>query len=109
MENYVAGSGAPVSRQFWRSALRIGAIIATVRISVLWYLIYREWTGTQSLSHVLLVFFLLPEGFIFPRGWSLTAAHVWLLSGILLVGTLTIVMFVAYLIQDDVLPDKKSR
>jgi hypothetical protein len=99
MENYVAGPGTPVSRQFWRSALRIGAIIAIIRLSVLWYLTYREWTGTQSLSHVLLVFFLLPEGFIFPRGWSLTAAHVWLFSGILFVGSFIVGMLLADLMR----------
>jgi hypothetical protein len=39
---------------------------------------------------------------------AFTAAHVWLLSGILIVGSLTFVMFVAYLIQDDFLPNKQS-
>jgi hypothetical protein len=99
MDNDVAGSNARVARQFWLSALRIGSKIALIRISVLWYLTYREWTGTQSLCDVFLIYFLLPEGFILPNKWSWTAAHVWLFTGTLFISSFIVGMMLADLMR----------
>ena len=89
MANNVARSGGPVARQFWRSVLRIGAILAFFRVLILWYLVYREWTGTQSISVLPLILLLFPEGAVVPHGLPWTAAHAWLFSGLLTIGSFT--------------------
>src|ERR1700730_6259883 len=71
----------------WSCAERLGGIIAFVRIAILWYATYREWTGTQSLSILPLLLLLIPEGAALPRNWPLTAPHVLLSSGLLADGS----------------------
>jgi hypothetical protein len=71
----------------WSYATRLGGVIAFVRIAILWYATYREWTGTQSLSILPLLLLLFPEGAALPRNWPHTAPHVLLFSGLLAVGS----------------------
>jgi hypothetical protein len=93
-------SGILVAGQFWRSCLRIGAILAIARVAVLWLIVYQTWTGTESITFVPLVIFLFPEGALVPRGWPWTAMHAWLFSGVLTVGSFAIVIFVGHLGRD---------
>jgi len=83
----------------WSYAARLGGSIAFVRISIYWYLAYREWNGTQSLSLFPLILLLLPEGAVLPRNWSLTAPHVVLLSGLLAAGSFGFALLVASLFR----------
>jgi hypothetical protein len=84
-------------RRFWISAMKFGGVVALLRVSVLWYVTYREWTGTQSLSLLPLVLLLYPEGLLLPPTWSLTATLIWLFSGLLTIGSLTITVVVGLL------------
>jgi hypothetical protein len=74
------------STSVWSYAAKLGGIIAFVRIAILWYATYREWTGTQSISMLLLLLFLLPEGAAIPRNWPPSAPHLLFSSGLLAVG-----------------------
>lgn len=65
-----------------------GAVIAGIRLSAFWYLIFAEATGRQSLSFLYLIILLFPEAYFVPQ------EHVWsvpsrlLFSIVLLVGSL---------------------
>jgi hypothetical protein len=50
-----------------------GSAVALVRVGVLWFLIYREWTHQQSLNTLPLVLLLLPEGLLLPASAIWTA------------------------------------
>src|SRR5260370_41000152 len=89
----------PESRLFWISAIKIASALDLARVSALWYLTYREWTGTQSFLTLPLVLLLYPEGATLPQGWSLTSSHVWLFSGDLIFGSLSIVLGIAALVR----------
>ncbi len=88
---------ALAQRRFWISTMKVGGLVAVLRVSILWYLTYREWTGTQSLSLLPLILVLYPEGLLFPPAWSLTTNGVWLFSGLLAIGSLTMTSTVASL------------
>jgi hypothetical protein len=77
------------SRGFWTRTIRLGAVLAIVRVSVLWYLMYREWSGTQSLSAVLLVLLLYPEGAMMSHA-AFALNDVVLLSSFLIIGSIAI-------------------
>jgi hypothetical protein len=55
-----------------------GGVIAVVRVGVLWFLIYREWTHQQSLATLPLILLLLPEGLLVPTPvvWTAKLAYV---------------------------------
>lgn len=82
-------------KPFWILTMRFGGLVALVRIVILWYLTYREWTGTQSLSLLPLILLLYPEGLLLPPTWRLTTTHVWLFSGLLIIGSLIMTGVVA--------------
>jgi hypothetical protein len=77
------------------SAIELGCVLALERVSALWYLTYREWTHTQSLSTLPLVPLLCPEGLLLPRGWKPTTPQILLLSGVLAVSSVAAVLAVA--------------
>ncbi len=47
--------------------LVVGLVLVITRVGSLWYLQYREWTNTQSISYFWLVFLILPEGLLAHR------------------------------------------
>ena len=67
--------------------MKFAGLVALLRVSILWYVTYREWTGTQSLTLLPLVLLLYPEGLLLGPTWRLTATNVWLFSGLLTVGS----------------------
>lgn len=53
-------------RASWGRVWLLGSGVALVRVGVLWFLIYREWTHQQSLETLPLVLLLYPEGLLLP-------------------------------------------
>jgi hypothetical protein len=78
--------------------LIVGAIIATVRIGVLWFLTWLKVTDSETLSALPLIVLLLPEGLIVPE-WSNPIAFAITLSTLLLAGSLVGTVFVSYTIR----------
>lgn len=64
-----------------------GSAVALVRVSVLWFLIYREWTHQQSLNTLPLVLLLLPEGLLLPASVIWTARLALVFSAALIGGS----------------------
>ncbi len=93
----VKRDAAALPTRFWISAMKVGGLVALLRVSILWYLTYREWTGTQSLSLLPLLLLLYPEGLLVAPTSSPTAADVWLLRGLLAVGSLVMTVVAALL------------
>jgi len=91
----------------WSYSARLGGIIAFVRISIYWYLIYREWTATQSLSLVPRILVLLPERAM-PRDWPLPVAHALLLSGLLAIGSFGFGLLASLLMRTSLFRGKQS-
>lgn len=77
------GSGPTWS---WAFALRLGEILALARLSAFWYLMYRHWTGTESIEFILLILPLYPEGLVHEHEWTVSSAL--LFSGFLIVGSM---------------------
>ncbi len=98
----------PDSISVWNYAIRLGGVIALVRISILWYATYREWTGTQTLSLTPLLILLLPEGATIPPNWPPTALHVWLFGGLLAVGSFGFGLVVSLVVKASTLLREKS-
>ena len=61
----VLGVGYVTERKLTRPGraifLLVGITLTVIRVWSLWFLQYREWTNTQSLSYLPLVLLLLPE------------------------------------------------
>jgi hypothetical protein len=83
----------------WSCSTKLGSIIAFIRISIYWYLTYREWSGTQSFALLPLLLLLFPEGAALPRNWTLTGPHVLLFSGLLVIGSFAFGLLVAWSIK----------
>lgn len=81
----------PFRRLFWSA----GAVIAAIRLSAFWYLLFAEATGRQSLSLLPLVFLLFPEVYFVPQGHVWTVLSGALFSAVLLVGSFVLALFVA--------------
>jgi hypothetical protein len=44
--------------------LSVAVVLTVIRVGSLWFLQFREWTNTQSLSYLPLVFLLFPEALL---------------------------------------------
>src|ERR1700730_8019064 len=78
-----SGSG-PLRRRFWMSVMKVGVVLSFVRVSILWVLTYREWSGAQDLSELFFGLFLFPEILLTPIGATpsnLVISTVFLTSG----------------------------
>lgn len=96
-------------RRFWISTMKFAGWVALLRVSILWYVTYREWTGTQSLTLLPLVLLLYPEGLLARPRWGLTATNVWLFSGLLTIGSYIMTVVVGLLMAGaSLLTSKKS-
>ena len=90
-----ASAAFPPRASFWIAAIKRGIITSLVRVCALWFVAYTEWTGKQSLSHLWLIVFLLPEGLLIPKEWPMTTGNVWLFTGVLIIGSVSIVLMMA--------------
>ncbi|GEM_PF-4092694 len=69
-----------------------GGVVALVRLGVLWFLIYREWTREASLAILPLVLLLFPEGWLLPAPMTWTTSTALAFSAILAAGSFLWVM-----------------
>jgi hypothetical protein len=82
--------------------LLVGIILTVVRVCALWFLQYREWTNTQSISYFPLIVLLLPEGllaqYLLPEaaGPARRAWDVLLFSELLVTGSFAVAYLVAF-------------
>ncbi len=64
----VIGTGYIAERKLARAGktifLSVGVILTVIRVASLWFLQVREWTNTQSISYLPLIFLLFPEAFL---------------------------------------------
>lgn len=72
-----------------------GGAVALVRLGVLWFLIYREWTREASLAILPLVLLLFPEGWLLPAPVTWTTSTALVFSAILAAGSFLWVMVFA--------------
>lgn len=79
----LASPGIARNRLFWR----LMAVFAAVRLGIFWYLLYLHWTVQMGWRHILLLPFLLPEGFLLPRGYQWTISRALFASAFLLCGS----------------------
>lgn len=96
-----AGTGAAVLNSMrgihvgaeigWRFAFTVGAIASPLRIGPLWYLMYRQWTGTESLATIPLLLFVYPEAGMLPTGRNVSAAEALVCSAALFADTFAVV------------------
>ena len=54
--------------------LLVGIVLTVVRVGSLWFVQYREWTNTQSISYFWLILLLFPEGLLAQHLMSEAAA-----------------------------------
>ena len=100
----VLGVGYVAERRLDRSGrtifLSVGVVLTAVRVWALWFLQYREWTTTQSISYFPLVVLLLPEGllaqYLLPEAAPARSAwDVLLFSELLAVGSFSFAYLLA--------------
>jgi len=70
---------------------RAGGVLAVFRLGIYWYLLWREWTGTQSLSTLPLILLLYPEAAIAPSGMRATVASAVAISAGFVLGSMLLV------------------
>ena len=60
----------------WMLWVKATALLGTVRVGVLWFLLLLHWRGALGLWATPLILVLLPEGMLLPRNqvWTLGAA-----------------------------------
>lgn len=78
-----AGSHGSLLRFF----LTVGMILALVRISALWFLVYHVWARQGSVSQLPLVVLLFPDGLLLPNRFAWTVWGTALFSIVLLIGS----------------------
>ena len=75
----VLGTGYISERKLARAGkkifLSVGVILSAIRIGSLWFLQFREWTTTQSISYLPLVLLLFPEALLEDYLVSYVPAH----------------------------------
>jgi len=94
-------SGAPEDRagapphsrwkRFFVLTAKVGGVLAVFRVGIYWYLLWREWTGTQSLSTLPLILLLYPEGALVPSGARATVAWAVVITAGLVLGSMLLV------------------
>lgn len=70
------------------SVLRLGAVLASVRLSAFGYLLFRHWSHSESLSDLPLVFALFPEGLVIPGRLPWTVPQAVGFAALLMFGSL---------------------
>jgi uncharacterized membrane protein len=82
--------------------LSVGFILTVIRVGSLWFVQYREWTNTQSISYFWLILLLFPEGLLAQYLMSEAAAperSVWdvlLFSELLTLGSFIFAYLLAF-------------
>lgn len=76
-----------------------GSAVASVRVGVLWFLIYREWTHQQSLATLPLVLLLFPEGLLLPAPLVWTVKLALVFSASLIAGSCLWVVILALAVR----------
>ena len=79
------------------SVMLVGGGVALVRVVILWYVTYRQWSGNESLFELPLIILLFPELLVMPNNRP-TAANMWVSTGILVVGSFAVVSALALLV-----------
>jgi hypothetical protein len=102
----VLGIGYIAERKLSRSSrtifLLVGTVLTVIRVGSLWFVQYREWTHTQSISYIWLVLLLFPEGLLAQYLMSEAAAparSVWdvlLFSELLALGSFVFAYLLAF-------------
>jgi hypothetical protein len=82
----VAKSRPPAGRAL-AFFLTLASTLSLVRVGAFWYLLYREWSGTQSRDLILVALLLYPEGHLFPDSTVWTVPMEILFSVILIAGS----------------------
>ena len=75
------------------------AAVASIRVGVLWFLIYREWTHRQSLATLPLALLLFPEGLLLPAPVIWTAKLAFVFGAALTAGSLVWVLTAALAVR----------
>jgi hypothetical protein len=86
-------------RPSWARVWMWGSTIALVRVGVLWFLIYREWTHQQSLETLPLALLLFPEGLLLPASVTWTARLALVFSGVLIAGSFLWVLLLTLVVR----------
>jgi hypothetical protein len=76
-----------------------GSAVALVRVGVLWFLIYREWTHQQSLETLPLVLLLFPEALVLPASVTWTTKLALMFSAALIAGSFLWVRMLTLLVR----------
>ena len=79
-------------KRFFLLTARAGGVLAAIRVGIYWYLLWREWTGTQSLSTLPLILLLYPEAAAVPGGIRGTVALAAAVSTGLALGSMLLVI-----------------
>ncbi len=79
-------------KRFFVLTGRAGGVLAVFRVGIFWYLLWREWTGTQSLNTLPLILLLYPEAAVVPSGIRATVASSVAISVGLVLGSLLLVI-----------------
>ncbi len=73
-----------------------GGSVASVRVGVLWLLIYHVWTNQESLATLPLVLLLFPEALLLPGSVMWTTGLAVLFSVVLIAGSFLWVLMVSW-------------
>jgi hypothetical protein len=83
-------------KRFFVLTARAGGVLAIFRVGIFWYLLWREWAGTQSLDTLPLILLLYPEGAVVPSGTRATiASDIAITAGLVLGSMLLVTPFTA--------------
>jgi uncharacterized membrane protein len=77
--------------------MNVAYVVSFIRVMILWYVTYREWSHNESLSELPLMVLLLPELLLMPGGRS-TPATMWISTGLLVAGSFGMVSGLAWLV-----------
>ena len=75
----------------------LGLSVGFIRCAVFWYLLFRQWSQTESLGTLPLIFLLLPEILATPQieSWSILGSL--LFSLVLFIGSFVIATILVFL------------
>ena len=89
-------------KRFFALTAQAGGALAIFRVGIFWYLLWREWTGTQSLNTLPLILLLYPEAAVVPSGIRATvASSVAISAGLVLGSMLLVIPFTAPLVLSE--------
>jgi hypothetical protein len=88
-----------MNRFFSTSVLNIAIAISCVRVFVLFFLVYCEWTGRQSISLLPLVLLLYPEGLLLRDGLTWTVGKAAGFGALLIIGSFSLTFIGAIILR----------